>query len=239
MVASPTGTVGYLACMRVFLAGATGATGRVFVPVAEKRGHPLVLHVRPTTAARHPLGQDPRAVVFDLADESALRAAIRDCDVIVSLVGTMKKRFAGGDTYETSDIGSTRQLVEAAKAERISRFRLLSSYGAGGPGAYAQMKGECERIVMAAADIRWTIFRPSALVSPEWDTTEHLGRREVPGFASWLGGALRAVPGLSGTADDLRPMPLEVLCRAMVSTLENPRDREILGGRDIWPLGDI
>lgn len=237
-VAPPTGTAGYVRRMRVFLAGATGATGRVFVPVAEKRGHPLVLHVRPTTAERHPLGRDPRAVVFDLADETSLRAAIRGCDVIVSLVGTMRRRFGAGDTYETSDIGSTRQLVEAAKAERISRFRLLSSYGAGGPGAYAQMKGECERIVAAAADIRWTIFRPSALVSPEWDQDHHHGRREVPGAVAWLGETLRSVPGLTGFADDIRPMPLDVLCRAMVSTLENPRDREILSGRDIWPLGE-
>ncbi|MBM4392412.1 MAG: NAD(P)H-binding protein [Deltaproteobacteria bacterium] len=224
--------------MRVFLAGATGATGRVFAPLAEKRGHPLVLHVRPATAARHPLGQDPRAAVFDLADESALRRAIRGCDVIVSLVGTMKKRFATGDTYDTSDVGTTSQLVEAAKAERVSRLRLLSSYGAGGPGAYAQMKGECERIVMAAQDIRWTIFRPSALVSPEWDTSDHHGRREVPGAVQWLGNSLRHLPLLQGFADDIRAIPIEVVARAIVSTLEHPRDREILSGRDIWRLGE-
>ncbi len=225
--------------MRVFLAGATGATGRVFVSLAEKRGHPLVLHVRPATAEVHPLGKDPRAVVFDLADETALRRAVRGCDVIVSLVGTMKNRFATGDTYDTSDLGTTRQLVEAAKAERISRFRLLSSYGAGGPGAYAQMKGECERIVMAAHDIRWTIFRPSALVSPEWDISDHHGKREVPGVVQWFGNTMRSIPGLQGFADDIRAIPIEVVARAIVSTLENPRDREILSGRDIWPLGEV
>ena len=223
--------------MRIFVAGATGATGSVFVPLAEKRGHTLVLHVRPTTAAHHPLGRDDRAVVFDLADTTALRDAIAGCDVVVSLVGTMKKRFSTGDTYETSDIGSTRQLVYAALAERVSRFRLLSSYGAGGPGAYAKMKGECERIVQTAGNIRWTIFRPSALVSPADVDAGHHGRREVPGVVVAAGELLRSLPGCAAWADDVRPIPIEVVARAILSTLESPRDGEILSGRDLWLLG--
>lgn len=223
--------------MRVFVAGATGATGTVLIPLAEKRGHTLVLHVRPSTAEKHPLGRDPRAAVFDLADSVSLRAAVAGCDVIISLVGTMKKRFGQGDTYESSDIGSTRQLVAAALAERISRFRLLSSYGAGGPGAYAKMKGECEQIVQTAGNIRYTIFRPSALVSPQEFGESHLGKREVPGFVESLGRGLAALPGLSGWADDIRPIPIDVVARAILATLEAPRDGEILSGRDLWVLG--
>ena len=225
--------------MRVFVAGATGATGTVFVPLAEKRGHQLVLHVRPVTAAGHPLGRDPRAVVFDLADPDALRQAVRGCDVIVSLVGTMKKRFDQGDTYDSSDVGSTRALVAAALAERVSRFRLLSSYGAGGPGAYAQMKGDCEQLLRGAGNIRWSIFRPSALVSPAQFGESHHGKREVPGFVIGLGNALRALPGLQGWADDIRPIPIDVVARAILATLESPRDGEVLSGRDLWILGVV
>lgn len=224
--------------MRVFVAGATGATGTVFVPLAEKRGHQLVLHVRPTTAQKHPLGRDPRAAVFDLADTAALREAVRGCDVIVSLVGTMKRRFDQGDTYDSSDLGSTRFLVAAALAERVSRFRLLSSYGAGGMGAYPKMKGECERMVRETRNIRWTIFRPSALISPDDFGESHLGKREVPGFAVAMGNGLRMIPGLSGWADDIRAIPIEVVARAILATLESPRDGEILSGRDLWILGD-
>src|SRR5437588_1098775 len=152
--------------MRIFVAGATGATGRVFVPKAEAAGHDLVLHVRPQSAARSPLGADPRARVLDLGDAAALKDALAGCAAVVSFVGTMRKRFEAGDTYESSDILSTQQLVDGAKAAGVPRFLLLSSFGAGSMGAYLQMKGRCESIVKESG-LRWTIFRPSSLVTPE------------------------------------------------------------------------
>ncbi len=223
--------------MRIFVAGATGATGAVFVPLAAARGHELRLHVRPQTASRHAFGEDPRAQVLDLANADALAAAVRGCDAIVSLVGTMRARFGAGDTYESADIGSTRQLAEAARREGVPRFLLLSSFGAGGMGAYLQMKGECERIVRETPGLRWTIFRPAALVSPDGEAGGAHGKREVPGVAITAGGLMRRLPGLRAVADDWRPMPLEVLANAMVCVLETPRDNSILSGRDLWPLG--
>lgn len=217
--------------MRVFVAGATGATGQVLVPLAG--GHELVLHVRPRSATRHPLGTDPRARVFELEDAAALREALTGCDAVLSLIGTMKKRFATGDTYETSDIGTTRALVQGAQAAGVPRFLLLSSYGAGGSGAYLSAKGECERIVRKSG-LRWTIFRPSALVSPP-----ELGgdaKRSVPPGAVALGGLLAKLPAIGPAIDDVRPIPLDVLCRAMLHVLEQPRDAQILGGRDLWRL---
>lgn len=221
--------------MRIFVAGATGATGVVFVELATARGHELVLHVRPQTAARHALGRDPRARVFELADIAAGAEAMRGCDAVVSLVGTMRARFAAGDTYESADVGSTRQLVAAAREAGVGRFLLLSSFGAGGAGAYLQMKGECERLVRESG-LRWTVFRPSALASPPGPEGNH-GRREVPGFVLAAGAALRAVPGLQGVADDWRAIPIDVVARAMLAVLAGPRDGAILNGRELWPLG--
>src|SRR5436305_9844096 len=102
--------------MRIFVAGATGATGQVFVPMATRAGHDLILHVRPQTAARSPLGADPRARIFDLADAGRLREALAGSEAVVSFVGTMRSRFGAGDTYEASDIASARQLVDGAVA---------------------------------------------------------------------------------------------------------------------------
>ena len=221
--------------MRIFVAGATGATGVVFVELATARGHELVLHVRPQTAARHALGRDSRARVLDLGDHAALVEAVRGCDVVVSLVGTMRDRFTTGDTYESADIGTTRQLVAAAKEAGVGRFLLLSSFGAGGAGAYLKMKGECERLVRESG-LAWSIFRPSALASPPGPTGNH-GRREVPGFVLAAGAALRGLPGLGGVADDWRAIPIDVVVRAMLGVLEAPRDGAILNGRELWPLG--
>lgn len=221
--------------MRVFIAGATGATGTVFVPMAETR-HELVFHVRPQSKDKTPLGKDPRARVFDLDDAEALRAAVRGCDAVISFVGTMKSRFAAGDTYETSDIGSTEKLVAAAKAEKVPRFLLLSSYGAGGMGAYLKMKERCERIVQDSG-LAWSIFRPSALMSPQQGAEGTHGKRPNIAGAGYLFGAIKAIPGLKGWGDDVRPIPIEVLCRAILAVVDDPSlDGRILQGRDLWRL---
>lgn len=222
--------------MRIFVAGATGATGRVFVPRALAAGHDVVFHVRPQSAAKSPLGKDPRARVLELADTPALADAMAGCEAVISFVGTMRSRFAAGDTYESSDIGSTRQLVEGAKAAGVPRFILLSSYGAGSLGAYLQMKAKCEAIVKESG-LRWTVLRPSALVTPEGVAEGTHGARRSPPGASAVFGAIRALPGLAGFADDVRPIPIEVLCDATLRILAQPRDGAILQGRDLWVLG--
>jgi uncharacterized protein YbjT (DUF2867 family) len=221
--------------VRVFVAGATGATGAVFVPLATAAGLDLVLHVRPATAPKHPFGADPRAAIGDLADAAWLRDRLAGCDAVLSLVGTMRKRFATGDTYETSDIGTTRDLVAGARAAAVPRFLLLSSVGAGGAGPYLQAKGECERIVRESG-LRWTIFRPSALVSPPDAPDGVHGRRTVPPGALAVGAALARIPVLGAAIDAVRPIPLDVLSRAFLAVLAAPRDGAILEGRALWSL---
>lgn len=222
--------------MLVFVAGATGATGQVLVPEATAAGVELRLHVRPVTATKSPLGKDPRARIFDLADADALHTALAGCDAVVSLVGTMRSRFGTGDTYEASDVGTTRALVDAARAVGVPRFLLLSSVGAGGSGAYLQMKGECERLVTTSG-LAWTIFRPSALASPPSGPAGTHGKRWVPPGATALTAALRGVPGLGGLVARYGPIPIEVLARAMVRTLGSPRDGQIIEGAALWELG--
>ena len=224
--------------MRIFVAGATGATGQVFVPLASKAGIEQRLHVRPQSVAKTSLGKDPRAKVFDLSDRKALESAVVGCEAVISFVGTMRSRFKAGDTYESSDVGSTRLLVEGARASNVPRFLLLSSVGAGGAGAYLKMKGECERIVKQSG-LRYTIFRPSALVSPpEGDAeTSHLGRRQVPAIAGWTMALFGALPGLGPWADRLKPIPISVVCHAFLRVLEKPRDGEVIEGQALWTLG--
>jgi uncharacterized protein YbjT (DUF2867 family) len=222
--------------MRIFVAGATGATGRVFLPLATAAGHDVVFHVRPQSADRSPVAKDQRARVFDLGDVDARREALLGREVAISFVGTMRKRFEAGDTYEASDIGSTRQLVDGAKAADVPRFVLLSSFGAGSVGAYLQMKGRCEAIVKESG-LRWTILRPSSLVTPEGAPEGTHGARHAPPGAGAVFRAMRALPGLAGFADDVRPIPLDVLSRAILRVLVEPRDGATLEGRDLWVLG--
>lgn len=222
--------------MTLFVAGATGATGQVFVPAATAAGLDLRLHVRPHTAPRTPLAADPRARILDLDDADALGAALDGCDAVISLVGTMRSRFASGDTYASSDVGTTEQLVAAARRAGVARVLLLSSVGAGGAGAYLQMKGTCERIVRESG-LGWTIFRPSALASPPGAPVGTHGRRWVPPGLTALTAGLRRTPGLGGLVATYGAIPLDVLARAMVRVAVEPRDGAILQGNDLWELG--
>jgi uncharacterized protein YbjT (DUF2867 family) len=222
--------------MRIFVAGATGATGRVFLPLATAAGHDVVFHVRPQSAAKSPLAADPGARVFDLAQAAPLGDALAGCEAVLSFIGTMRKRFSAGDTYESSDIGTTRDLVAGARAAKVPRFLLLSSFGAGSVGAYLQMKARCEAIVKESG-LRWTIFRPSALVTPEGGPEGTHGARHAPPGAGAVFGALRVLPGLTSFVDDVRPIPLDVLAQAILRVLTAPRDGAILEGRDLWVLG--
>lgn len=218
--------------MRLFVAGATGATGQVFVPMATEAGLDLVLHVRPRSADKL---RDPRARVFELDASETLVEALRGCDAVLSLVGTMRSRFGAGDTYASADVASTRALVDGARAAGVPRFLLLSSFGAGGAGAYLKMKGECERMVRESG-LGWDIFRPSALVSPEDGPESHHGRRRVPPGVMAAGELLRNVPGLTGIVDDWRAIPLTVVCRGFLAVLAGPAGNRVYAGRDLWGM---
>jgi len=163
---------------RLFIAGATGAVGRVLVPMADRHGISVVPHVRPKSASSL---AHPNVVAIDLGD-AGLPAAMQGCTTVVQLIGTMKKRFAKGDTYETSDIGTTRQLVEAAKRAGVDHLVLLSSVGAGRPmGAYLEAKAKAESLVKESG-IAFTIVRPSAFAETSPGTVRHGFGPSEPGL---------------------------------------------------------
>jgi uncharacterized protein YbjT (DUF2867 family) len=92
---------------------------------------------------------------------------------VVQLIGTVRARFTAGDTYESSDVGTTRLLVEAARRLGAVHLVLLSSVGAGRPvGAYLKAKARAEALVTGSG-LPWTILRPSAF--------EDRGGKRLPG----------------------------------------------------------
>jgi len=199
---------------KLFVAGATGVTGRAVVRLAN--GVDLLAHMRPKDGR---LGKG----VFELSDANALLAAMRDRTTVLQLIGTMRKRFAAGDTYESSDIGTTQQLADAAKrAGTIDHFLLLSSVGAGSPmGAYLKAKAEAERIVRESG-IPYTIFRPSSLIGED--------RKPPPGMTGFT--------KLFGM-HKYRPITVEQVAGAM---LRVARERSHLGcvleGKSLWEVVD-
>ncbi len=199
----------------LFLAGATGAVGSTLLSMSRGMGVDLVAHARPRPG-REP---SPDQVVFELSDAAELHHALLGRTTVIQCIGTMRKRFASGDTYESSDVGTTRQLVEAARASgSVDHIVLLSSVGAGKPvGSYLRAKAEAERLVRES-NIPWTIFRPSAFVGA--------GHALPPGV-EWLAGKL-APP-------HYRPIRVEALAAAMLGVAcgRSPLG-EVLEGELLW-----
>jgi uncharacterized protein YbjT (DUF2867 family) len=204
----------------LFIAGATGAVGRTVVRWATARGADFVPHVRPKTAAQGK-AMHPRAAVLELADRAALVDALRDRTTVLQLIGTMRSRFTRGDTYEISDIGTTRQLVEAAKQSgSIDHLILLSSVGAGRPfGAYLRAKARAEAIVLESG-IPFTVFRPSAFMGE--------GHR-VPGVFKTVTRAIGA--------KSWEPIAVDDLAAALLSVAEGREPlNTTLEGAALWEL---
>ncbi len=175
------------------------------VPLAQAEGLDVLAHLRPKPGRV----ADRQHAVFDFSDGAALLAALRDCTTILQLIGTVRSRFAAGDTYETSDVGTTRALVDAGREAGVDHLVLLSSVGAGHPiGAYLQAKAAAEKLVVESG-LPWTVFRPSAFQSEE--------RQPPAGFA-----LLTRLPGLQR----FRPIPLQGLARGLV---RSAKERAPLG----------
>jgi uncharacterized protein YbjT (DUF2867 family) len=199
---------------KLFVAGATGVTGRAVVKLAN--GVDLLAHMRPKEGRSG-------AGVFELSDADKLTAALRDRTTVLQLIGTMRKRFAAGDTYESSDIGTTQQLVDAGRrAGTVDHFLLLTSVGAGKPvGAYLKAKAEAERIVRESG-IAYTIFRPSMLIGED---------RKPP--TGWSG--FTKLFGMQ----KYRPITVEQLAGAMLRVArERSHLGEALEGKSLWEVVD-
>jgi uncharacterized protein YbjT (DUF2867 family) len=184
---------------KLFVAGSSGPTGRLVVSLAAERGLSVLAHLRPKPGRV----ADAHTAVFELTDKEALAAALRGCTTVLQLIGTTRQRFASGDTYESSDVGTTRALVEAARGAGVDHFILLSSQGAGlALGAYLRAKAAAETLVRESG-LGFTIFRPSVFISET--------QKPPAGLAS-----LTRLLGLRG----LEPIPLGFLARGLVLCAE-------------------
>ncbi|WP_426755857.1 SDR family oxidoreductase [Myxococcus sp. Y35] len=202
----------------LFVAGATGATGRNVIRQAIARGVPATAHLRPKSAGSELARTWPHKAVVELSDTEALVEQLRGATTVLQLIGTMRKRFATGDTYETSDIGTTRQLVEAAKRAGVDHLVLLSSVGAGRPvGAYLKAKAEAERLVRDSG-IPWTIVRP-----PAFEGEYH--------HVSPVLRALTRLPPLRS----MRPIHLDQLAAVLLRVSERRAPlNQVLEGDSLW-----
>ena len=197
---------------RVFVAGATGYTGREVVRRCAELGAETVAHVRPDSASRAEwerrftaAGARADATPWEPQAMRATLARLRPTHVF-ALLGTTQARSRRAarttgrvETYETVDYGLTHLLLEAAReAARDSgvrpRFVYLSAVGAREDtrNAYLQVRGRLER-ELRESGLPWLVARPAFITGSDRDERRALER----GTAVVMNGVLGAL-GLLG-----------------------------------------
>ncbi|NES06004.1 MAG: NAD(P)H-binding protein [Okeania sp. SIO2F4] len=111
--------------MKVFIAGATGQTGRRIVQELVRRDIPVKALVRNLETAREILPPEAELVMGDVLHPSSFYTAIGDSKVVLCATGA-RPNFDFTGPYKVDYLG-TKNLVDVAKQKGIERFVLVSS----------------------------------------------------------------------------------------------------------------
>lgn len=154
--------------MKVAIAGGHGKIGRLLEGLLVKRGDAAIGLIRNPDHADdlRELGAEP--VLCDLEGDCDVAAAITGADAVVFAAGAGPG--SGVERKRSMDLGGALKLIEAAKANGISRYLIVSSMGAAEPpgegggafGEYLRAKSEADR-ALAASGLDYTIVRPGRL----------------------------------------------------------------------------
>lgn len=120
--------------MRIFLAGASGAIGRVLVPMLLDAGHEVVGTSRSAAAVADLATVGAKGVVLDVLAAAATTEAVRTA--APDLVLHELTALAGGSSADNAHLRrvGTRNLVDAAKAAGVNRMVAQSISWAYAPG---------------------------------------------------------------------------------------------------------
>jgi uncharacterized protein YbjT (DUF2867 family) len=170
--------------MDVLIAGGHGQVARRLIRLLAADGHTARALIRNPDHAADIEADGGVPVVCDLEREDATPHA-EGADAIVFAAGAGPG--SGPERKQSVDYGAAVKCVEAAEAQGVPRFVMVSSIGAqdpeGGPEAmrpYLRAKAQAdERLVASALD--WVVVRPGSLTDEPGtgrvDATTALGRR--------------------------------------------------------------
>lgn len=162
-----------LARPNILVLGATGGTGRLIVSEAVARGYHVTALVRSPGKAQDLAGA--KLIQGDARDANVLREALQGQDAVVSALGTPASPFREVTLLSSS----TQALVDAMKAEQVSRLVSITGIGAGdgyGHGGFLFDKliyplllrhvyadKDRQEDVVRASGLDWVLVRPAIL----------------------------------------------------------------------------
>lgn len=228
--------------MRIFLTGGTGFVGRKMLLRLLLQDHEVFLLMRPRPSRLIDLGlggvvpaeqKRVQLIAGDVVSGAGLDGGMQGCDAVIHLVGIIAEK--GSNTFEAVHHIGTRNVVEAAQRNRVTRFIHMSAIGvrADGVAAYQTSKWKGEEEVRHSG-IPYCILRPSLIFGPgDGFVTQMMQMmRNAPLF--------RPVPG--DGSPRFRPVFIDDVTFCFASALTNAAatNQTIeLGGADELTLNEV
>jgi uncharacterized protein YbjT (DUF2867 family) len=173
----------------VAIAGGHGKIAQILGRLLAERGDTARGLIRNPDQADDLRAAGIEPVVCDLEGDGDVAAAVRGADAVVFAAGAGPG--SGDARKKTVDLGGAVKLIEAAKAEGVSRYLIVSSMGAEkapadgaeGFGAYLRAKFEADEAVRASG-LDYTVVRPGGLTDDPGTglvtIAEETGRGHIP-----------------------------------------------------------
>lgn len=200
-----------MARLQIAILGGTGFVGRHLANHWVGKGHVVVIPSRRPERHRE-LAVLPtvKLVAADVHDGAQLQALLAGCDAAVNLVGILNEERSGG--FERAHVELPRKLVQACRDAGVPRLLHMSALNAAhdAPSGYLRTKAEGEKLVLDAADLSPTVFKPSVIFGPD----DHFFNR----FAALLRLAPRVFP-LACPDSRFAPVYVEDVVRAYAAAL--------------------
>ncbi|HSJ23573.1 MAG TPA: NAD-dependent epimerase/dehydratase family protein [Longimicrobiales bacterium] len=219
--------------MQVLVTGGTGVIGRATVTELLRRGHTVRLLSR-GAAEDVEEWQDQRVQAYpgNVADANAIRGAGDGCGAVVHIVGIVEES-PPEVTFESVNVGGTRNILAEAARAGVSRVVFISSLGAErGESDYHASKVQAEDLVQRF-DGDWTILRTGAVVGPGDETVSVLLR---------MVRILPAVPVIDDGDQPFQPVWHEDLAWAIAECVERDdvaRTTLRIAGDDVITVNEV
>lgn len=154
----------------VFVAGATGGTGRALVTNLREQGYEVRAFVRDKDKARVVLGDNVELAQGDVRDPASIAAGMAGADYVISSIGAGRGNPENGP--EQVDFNGVKNLADTAADEGVRQFVLVSSSGVTQEDHFLnkvmdnvliwKFKGE---EALRDSGVPYTIVRPGGLIN--------------------------------------------------------------------------
>lgn len=196
----------------VFLTGATGFVGTEILKTLLDKGYRVKAFVRdPGKLAVK--DEKIEIVKGDILDVESVNKGVVGSDVVVNLVGIIREFPDRGVTFENMHFIATKNVVDAAKTNKINRFIQMSANGTreNAVSNYHKTKYKAEEYLINSG-LTYTILRPSLIY----------GERDS--FINMLNDFMRKLPIFSYFGDGsypMQPVSVKEVAEIFVKSIDN------------------